>query len=238
MRLVTMQLVRSAALFLLLASVCAATFAGSLRVAPTRLELPSDRHAAVLTVTNTGSQPVLLQLEPKRWLQIAGSEDYVPADDLIVSPPIFTLDPGAEQLVRVGRRETQLPQGEQAYRLFVQEVPSPLRPATQQLNVVLRIGIPVFATPPEAPIARLEWSLRCAESGPPTLRVVNTGGRAHRIDELTVRAEGTDTVVRALYVLAGAIRAVPLTTAPLSARRVDFQMRSGDRETRGFASCD
>ena len=35
--------------------------------------------------------------------------------------------PGAEQIVRVGRRNTERPKGEQAYRLFLQEVPTPAR---------------------------------------------------------------------------------------------------------------
>src|SRR5689334_9520974 len=105
--------------------VHAASGAGALRVAPTRLDMPQDQHAVSLTVTNTGSESTLLQLDLEHWSQERGADEYSAADDLIVSPPIFTLDAGAQQVVRVGRRKNDAPSIERAWRLFVQEVPTP-----------------------------------------------------------------------------------------------------------------
>jgi fimbrial chaperone protein len=214
--------------------------AGSLRVSPTRLDLPHGRRAVALTVANTGSAATLMQLELKRWSQAAGTDDYSAADDLIVSPPIFTLDAGAEQVVRVGRRNASgPPSAEVAYRLFVQEVPTPASGApAKELNVVLRIGIPIFATPPEAKPAALEWHLQCRADASPVLLVVNRGGRAQRLDELSARAGDALHTERALYVLAGSTRALPLTNMPASARSVHLSGISGKDRVEGAAACD
>jgi fimbrial chaperone protein len=212
--------------------------AGSLRVAPTRIDLPPERRAAAVTVANTGSAPTLLQLDIERWSQNSGTDDYAATSDLIVSPPIFTLDAGAEQVVRVARRDGAPLSREGAWRLFIQEVPSPGSTAPRELNVVLRIGVPIFATPASAPEGSLDWHLQCRDSSPLLLRAVNSGGRAVRIDELSIRGSGAEQIERAVYVLAGATRALPLDNLPQATRRVEISGRSGQREIKGSAACD
>ena len=216
----------------------AASAAGSLRVAPTRLDLPAERRAVAVTVQNTGSSPTLLQLEPKKWSQESGSDDYAVTDDLIVSPPIFTLDPGAEQVVRVGRRDGAPVTTELAYRLFIQEVPTPGSTAPRELNVVLRVGVPVFATPAHAPESALEWHLQCRDAAPPVLVAVNRGGRAVRLDELNVHTNGMDHLEHAIYVLAGATRVLSLNDLPASTQRVELVAHGGQKQIEGSAACN
>jgi fimbrial chaperone protein len=216
----------------------AAIGAGSLRVAPTRLDLPADQRAVAFTVTNTGSAPTLLQLEPKHWAQSAGRDEYTAAKDLIVSPPIFTLDAGAQQVVRVGRRESAPVGTEVAYRLFIQEVPTPGSTGPRELNVVLRIGVPVFATPVNAADGSIEWHLQCLAEAPPMLLASNRGGRAVRIDELIVHASGSDHSERAVYILAGATRSLSLNDLPPATQRVQLSGHSGQRQIEGSAACD
>ena len=216
----------------------AVSAAGSLRVAPTRLDLQQDKRAVALTVTNTGSAPTLLQLDVKHWVQDSGSDDYSATDDLIVSPPIFTLDAGAEQVVRVGRRKGNVPMAELAWRLFVQEIPTPGSSKARELNVVLRIGIPIFATPPKATAGTLQWHLQCQDARKPVLLASNRGEQALRLDDLSVRASGAEYSERAVYVLAGATRALPLNHLPPSTRRVDVTAHSGQQSIEGTATCD
>ena len=211
--------------------------AGSLRVAPTRLDLKLDKRATVLAVRNTGDAPTFLQIETKLWSQENGADVYSDANDLIVSPPVFSIDPGAEQIVRVARRTIDLPTQEKSYRLFVQEVPVASDAQQQQLNVVLRIGVPVFVTPPAASAPQIEWSLSCPPSGPQALRILNSGGRALRIDELSIRAAGADQVEHAVYVLAGAARSVPITNASTRAPQVAVLGKAREQELQGSASC-
>jgi len=212
--------------------------AAALQVAPTRLALPPDNRAVALTVTNTGNAPTLLQLEPMRWSQDTGSDDYSATDELIVSPPIFTLDPGAEQIVRLARRDGAAPSEERAYRLFIQEVPTPASRSSQELTVVLRIGVPMFLTPATAPEAALQWNLECTHTGSPVLRILNPGARTVRIDELVVRADTVSHPERALYVLAGAIRLLSLHDVPASARHVELRALMGKHEVQESARCE
>jgi fimbrial chaperone protein len=232
-----MILARAFALSMLLVTQLAGA-GGSLRVVPTRLDLPPDHHAAAVTVTNTGSVTTLLQLEPKRWSQQEGSDTYSTASELIVSPPIFTLDAGAEQVVRVARRDGSPIKGELAYRLFIQEVPTPASAAPREVSVVLRIGVPVFDTPASAVNAKLEWALRCQNGVAPVLIATNSGGRVMRIDELNVRAIGSDHIERAVYVLAGATRVFRLDDLPAGTRTVKLAARSGAEQIEASAACD
>jgi fimbrial chaperone protein len=211
--------------------------AGSLRVAPTRLDLKLDRRATVLAVRNTGDAPTFLQIETKLWTQEGGTDSYSDANDLIVSPPVFSIDPGAEQIVRVARRTIDPPMEEKSYRLFVQEVPLASDSGGQQLKVVLRIGVPVFVTPPAASAPQIEWSMSCPQSGPQALRILNSGGRALRFDELSIRAAGADQVEHAIYVLAGAARSIPITNASTRAPQVAVLGKSREQELQGSASC-
>jgi fimbrial chaperone protein len=215
-----------------------ASGAGSLRVAPLRLDLPADRRAVAVTVTNTGSTPTLLQLEAKRWSQQDGTDNYSAAAELIVSPPIFTLDAGAEQIVRIGRRDGARVASEAAYRLFIQEVPTPGSTAPRELSVVLRIGVPVFDTPAGTPEGMLEWTLQCRDSARPVLLAANRGGRVVRLDEVNVHAAGAAHTERAVYVLAGATRILALEDVPAATRDAKVIALSGSRQIETSVRCN
>jgi fimbrial chaperone protein len=201
--------VRAAALILLAIPVSIVE-AGSLRVAPTLLEI-ADSRPVMLTITNSGSQPSLIQLEAKRWTQDSGADEYGDAGDIIASPPIFRLEPGAEQTVRIGRRDSQSPAQEHAYRIFVQEVATAANTSATELNVLLRVGVPLFVKPIQAAPAKIEFSLACPASSTMALRLHNSGGRTTRIDQIMIEGnEGGSQKASALYLLAGATRLLTL----------------------------
>jgi fimbrial chaperone protein len=225
------------AVLLMLAAGTAA--AGSIRVAPTWLELTPERSATVVTITNSGTAPTLIQLEAKRWNQKSGTDEYIAADELILSPPIFTLQPGAEQLVRIGSRAKPAFAAEESYRLFVQEVPTPAMGRGRELSVVLRIGVPLFVVPTNSSPAQLRAELACDEHAPRTLLLQNTGGRALRLDELKIRPESgkPDQVERGVYVLAGSTRALQLQAMPADVRGVELDATAAERKLQIAAHC-
>ncbi|WP_119628929.1 fimbrial biogenesis chaperone [Methylocaldum marinum] len=102
-----------------------AAHGGALSVAPVRLELSAPELTGAITVTNTGTESSVVQLEATDWSQRNGQDEYAPSRKLSATPPIFTLGPGATQTVRVGLRHPPDPRRELAYRLFLQEVPPP-----------------------------------------------------------------------------------------------------------------
>lgn len=134
--------------------------AASLRISPIGLDLPANERAASLTLVNTGSAPVNLQLRVFQWQQVDNADVLEPTTDLMVSPPAATVPPGASYTVRVARTATSAVVGELSYRLLIDELPRPVDPRTvdQGVSMVLRTSMPVFFAAPQAK-AQLTWRL-------------------------------------------------------------------------------
>jgi len=161
---------------LALATSCAAASAGSFDVNPIRVDLTSQNRSVALTVRNSGTDPVVVQVSSQAWAQDAGKDVLTPTNDVLVSPPIITIAPGAEQIVRIGLRRAPDPKLELSYRLFLQEVPPPPQPGFQGLVVALRIGLPIFVQPREAAAkANLIWNVDQTAPEAVRLKVANNG---------------------------------------------------------------
>jgi fimbrial chaperone protein len=152
--------------------------AGSLAIDPVRLDLSTAAPVAALNLHNEGAEPMLLQLELVRWSMDGAQELYVPTNELLATPPIFTIEPGQSQIVRVGMRQPIRERQERSFRLFVQEPPQSVAPTPEQaqkLHVALRIGIPVFVAPGVPPQENINWRLWRSEDGAVGIEASNTG---------------------------------------------------------------
>ncbi len=118
--------------------------AGALRVAPVLLDVSAPQQASSLRVWNDGAKPVNVQVRVMRWRQVDGADLLEPTDDVVVSPPISTLSPGGENLIRVVRVSKAAVQAEESYRLLVDELPDPAEARGGAVTLVLRHSIPVF----------------------------------------------------------------------------------------------
>jgi P pilus assembly protein, chaperone PapD len=182
-----------------------AAHAGSLDVNPVRIDLSAKQRVAALTVRNTGDQPTVIQLQPQAWAQHGNTDVLTPAEALIATPPIFTLAPGAAQIVRIGQRRPPDAGVEQAYRLIIQEVPPPPNPAFKGLRMALRISVPVFVAPATPPRGELAWDASLV-NGKLALTATNTGNAHAHLAELRVsRPDATG----AIPVAAGATYLLP-----------------------------
>lgn len=132
--------------------------AGSFSVAPVRIELKAPRRAASVEVQNTGDRPAQIQVERYRWIADNGGDDKLEAtEDVIATPPIFTLEPGQKQIVRVLLFGAADPARESTYRIILQET-ALNDPPPNVVQALLRINMPMFITPPGAR-ASLGWSV-------------------------------------------------------------------------------
>ena len=128
--------------------------AGTLQVNPVLLEVNASRRTAMVTLRNEESEPVTVRAYPLQWRQADGEDVYEETSAVIVSPPIFTIAPGATQLIRVGLRS---PSGDRrAYRLIIEEVPD-ARP-TNGIRVALRLNLPLYSTITAGEPSALRWS--------------------------------------------------------------------------------
>jgi fimbrial chaperone protein len=201
----------SAALVACVAFAAAGVHAGSFQVNPIRVDLSASSPSVAITVRNDGRDPVVVQASVLAWSQSDGNDAYVPTTEALVTPPIATIAPGAEQIVRVGLRRAPDPQRELTYRLFLQEVPPPPKPGFTGLQVALRIGVPVFVAPTASARKPLEWSATLARDGTVKLTARNEGNVHHRIADFELRIPGVaDAPVTGVstvsYVLAGQAR--------------------------------
>ena len=199
-----------------LAAACGATLAsaavpaapaaaGTLQVNPVLLEINADRRTATVTLRNEEATPVTIRAYALDWRQAEGGESYDETSAVIVSPPIFTVAPGATQLIRVGLRTPS--SAPHAYRLIVEEVPEAA--GGNGIRVALRLNLPLYASVAAGEAAALRWSAWREADGGWTLEAIN-GGRGYvRLDPalaLGATGIGVPDHVNLGTVLPGAIR--------------------------------
>lgn len=189
-----------------LVAACWSTVAAgaAIELNPVRLALSHAQPVAALTVRNAGAAPVVLQLKTMAWTQEDGEDRYTPTGELLATPPIFTLAPGAAQTVRVGLRREPDARRELAYRLYLHEVPGTAEPTGTGVRISLRLGVPVFVSPPGEAAPRLHWGLERAPDGV-WLHARNEGNAHVRVAQFSLAADGESPIAHQnpVYILPG-----------------------------------
>ena len=206
---------------LLLAALCLFapdSRAGSFQVNPIRIDMTKGATTAAITLRNDGEDAIVVQSSVVAWKQENGQEVYAPTTEALVTPPVMTVPPGGEQIVRVGLRRGPDPQQELTYRLYLQEVPPPPKPGFTGLQVALRVGLPVFVAPAAPSIRRLEWSAQIGADGAIRLVAQNTGNAHVQVSDFELRIPGVSEPIghesSLAYVLAGQRRQWTLPASP------------------------
>jgi fimbrial chaperone protein len=162
-------------LMLLLIGVACPAWASTFQVNPVMVTLTPDKPVAALTVRNVGADAAVIQMKLVSWSQADGTDTYAPTSDILATPPIFTLPANGSQVIRVGFRRPPDGRGEHAYRLFLQEIPPPLKHGFQGLRMALRISLPVFVQPSTAGAPQLHWQATPTGRGQIRIRLSNDG---------------------------------------------------------------
>ncbi|WP_051071702.1 molecular chaperone [Azoarcus sp. KH32C] len=237
-RAVVRAAVRFGVFSALLAAVLPAV-AGSLGVNPIRVALSAARPTAAITLNNTGSAAIVVQMQVAKWTAVSGEDRYDPSADVIVTPPIVSIVPGGSQIVRVGLSADPDPARELAYRLFIEEVPPPPTADYQGLQVALRIGLPLFVEPLQAARPKFQWSAVRSGSDEVSLSLNNIGTAHAQVLSVKLSASGESeplaTHTAAGYFLPGQSRELSLKLAkPWQGR----QMRVSAATDQGVTEAD
>ncbi len=104
----------------------AAATAQGLRVSPTTLEVIAPGAATTLTLVNQGRTVMTVQARIFRWTQANGQEQFDATGDVVVSPPMVQIAPGQQQVLRIVRTTRSPVRGEEAYRLYIDQIPDRL----------------------------------------------------------------------------------------------------------------
>lgn len=157
-------------------------------VAPLRLELDDAQLHETLRVVNPSDRPIGIQVRAFEWTQADGEDAYSATTDVLVSPAIVVIEPGATQFFRVQRRMLP-PAGERRYRIAIDQLPDPELAQNGMAMTRIRFTIPLFLDRASAAPARLDWAV-----AGDTLRVSNTGQQSARMVSLALR-NGVNTPV-------------------------------------------
>lgn len=143
--------------------------------------LAGAQKATELWVENKGAAATLLQVRIFSWQQQDGGERYHTQQDIIASPPMLRLDAGQKQLIRLIRQTPAAAGPELAYRILLDEIPTPndrVDDPTNSLTFQMRYAIPLFVyggqSSPDSGAPLLSWRVIRAQ-GKPYLEISNRG---------------------------------------------------------------
>src|SRR5580704_124123 len=122
--------------------------AASLSVSPITVDVVTPATNATVTARNGESRPLAAQIRVFRWTQVDGQDRLEPTEDVVASPPIVTINSGADYVVRLERTAAGEVAGEEAYRAVIDELPNPNRQRNGAIALVLRYLVPVFFLSP------------------------------------------------------------------------------------------
>ncbi len=194
-----------------------ASRAQSLRLSPVTVDMPPMSRSTFLTVENGASEPVQVQVRVFHWSLAGGQDRLEKTGDVIVSPPMLVARRGEPSVVRIIRISQAPVSGEEAYRVYVEEIPSRKRLQAGTVVLAVRHSIPVFFAGLDLARGSVNWSASI-RSGKLILMASNPGRKHIRLSQLRV----TDGVARQLisinglagYVLAGHTKVWELPVPP------------------------
>lgn len=160
--------------------------AGSLEIAPVSIEVISPGAGSTIKLHNEGNTRINAQIRVFRWTQKDGEDKLEPTENVVASPPMARLGPGADYTVRIVRLSKQPVGSEESYRLLIDELPDQRPASNQVVNLILRYSIPVFFVPPNAAPAKLNWSV-AKQQNHIQVSAINEGDRHVRLAALNLR---------------------------------------------------
>lgn len=240
----------------LLLAVSSGVQASKVLIWPIDPTIADDQKATTLWIENHGTEPVLMQVRVLGWLQTNGIEGYQEQQRVIVSPPIVQVAAGKKQLVRLVKNTEPPAASETAYRVLVDEIPTPVKQAGGAgIQFQMRYSIPLFvyghglsqagATVNEQPQKadalnhpRLSWQL-AQQQGKTRLQVTNHGNIHARLSDVQIQQGARKTNVTSGllgYVLAHSTHSWPVDLA--SSPPIDSLIMkvNGDREAKPYRS--
>lgn len=182
--------------------------AGTFSISPIRVELSMQQRTEALTVRNEETaREVVIQAQVFAWSQQDGQDALAATHDLIVTPPVFTIASGAQQIVRVALRRPSDAKRELTYRLILQEVPPEAPKNFTGLQVALRLSLPIFIESQSKSSPDLVWSSQWQADGSLQVTAKNQGATHAQITDFTVASKATPVTMKnsvVKYVLPGA----------------------------------
>lgn len=206
-------------LFLLLALFLTsqAQAANSVMIWPIDPAINPDEKASELWLENRGSATTLMQVRIFAWQQVNNQEQYQTQQQVVASPPLVRIEPGQKQLIRLIKQIPPAAGKEMAYRVVLDEIPTPRSAGADQagLNFQMRYSVPLFVygegLTKESARPELSWQT-VNTGGQRYLQLTNRGSGHARLSNLTIGGRKLGNGLFG-YVLADSSNRWPLKTA-------------------------
>jgi len=167
--------------------------AATLQIEPVLIDVAAPGSASTVSLRNDGTTPINAQIRVFRWSQVNGKENLEPTDDVVASPPAVTLAPNSSYIARIVRVTKRPINGEESYRVLIDQLPVPHTKRTSAVNLLVRYSIPVFFGGLDKHDAAVAWTV--AVSGNKVkVTARNDGDRRLRIASLNIRNSKGKTV--------------------------------------------
>ena len=109
-------------------------------ISPVRVDLSDGHDKDVIRVSSQSDSTLSYQVEVVSWSQSGEQREvYAPTEDILAVPPLFTLEPGDEQVVRIGMLIEADAAKEGAYRMFITELAAPREEKSETTGVKMRL---------------------------------------------------------------------------------------------------
>ncbi len=214
----TGKAVRLAAFLFLFTGYPLTALAG-IEISPVLLEMSEQQDKQVVRVGNSSETAKSFQVDVVAWSQSdEDREIYTPTDELLAVPPLFTLQPGEQQVVRIGLMREPDADQELSYRVFFTELEPPQleKKTTSGISIRLRFGVPVFVAPLAPASASIEFvALRTIDNNT-FMELRNTGNVRVKVNEVRYQAPTSldkEVSQAVLYLHSGKTGFLPLEVA-------------------------
>jgi P pilus assembly chaperone PapD len=199
----------------------------------TRVIFPEGQREVSLRLSNEGNGPSLVQV----WVDDgdAAATPSMASAPFVIRPPMFRMDAGKSQVLRILHAGEPLPSDRESLFYFnLLEVPSANRgeaAAEQRLNLVTRTRLKLIYRPKglqaagmNKAAAQLKWQL-VSEAGTWVLKADNASPYHINLNELRLRVNGSDTAVKASVATPFSVTRFALpsgSTRPAAALQVEY----------------
>ncbi|WP_419720863.1 molecular chaperone [Pantoea endophytica] len=210
-----MMNLRALILLLFLALTPAVHAANSLMVWPIDPAIDPEDKASELWLENRGNATTMMQVRIFSWQQVNGQEQYQTQQQVVASPPMVRLEPGQKQLVRLIKQTPPEAGREVAFRVVLDEIPTPRTPGENQagLTFQMRYSVPLFiygsGVTRDTAKPQLSWQ-EVNSGGKRWLELTNRGNGHARLSNVTIGGRKMGNGLFG-YVLANSSHRWPLT---------------------------
>jgi len=229
------SLIHYVAIFTALFLLASNTYAATLQVYPVDINFCGSENAQAIYVKNTGSAAIGAQVRVYHWDQKNNKDTLEETQALLISPPMATIPPSREQLIRVIIPAPASGENEQAYRLIVDELPGRSNLAEKDgVRFLLRYSLPVFVNCHHTQPDSTALTFSVDPSVHPAVLQVHNGGNQHVKLENIVLTSGNRKIVMSKgllgYVLPHREMAWPLPENSKNISAVSFNLNDNEKK--------